>query len=142
MKKIMGPLKLLILFGAGGFLYVLFELIWRGYSHWTMFILGGILFIILGLLNEYKLRWNQSLLVQSIAGAVIVTAFEFVTGCVVNLFLGWNVWDYSQLPFNLLGQICLYYFFLWIPLSAIGIVLDDYLRYWWFGEAKPHYRLF
>jgi len=134
-------IKPLALFGAGGILYVICELIWRGHSHWTMFLLGGVLFAILGLLNERKPRWNQSLLAQSIVGAIIVTAFEFVAGCVLNLFLGWNIWDYSQLPFNLLGQICLYYFFLWIPLSAMGIVLDDYLRYWWFGKEKPKYKI-
>ena len=30
------------LFDVGDLLYVLIELIWRGHSHWTMFILGGL----------------------------------------------------------------------------------------------------
>lgn len=142
-----------ILFLIGGRLYTWIEILWREYSHWTMFILGGALFVILGLLNEYKFRWNQSLLAQSIVGAVIVTIFEFITGCIVNLWLGWKVWDYSQLPFNLWGQICLYYFLLWIPLSAVAIILDDWIRYILYlllhqyfpkmqNREKPHYKLF
>ncbi len=141
-----------ILFLIGGRLYTWIEILWRGYSHWTMFILGGGLFVILGLLNEYKFRWNQSLFAQSIIGAVIVTIFEFAIGCVVNLWLGWKVWDYSQLPFNLLGQICLYFFLLWIPLSAVAIIVDDWIRYVTYialnryfpkmeQREKPHYRL-
>ena len=34
--------KYLFLFDVGGLLYILIELAWRGWSHWTMFILGGI----------------------------------------------------------------------------------------------------
>lgn len=90
---------------------------------------------------------------QSFISAVIITIFEFITGCIVNLWLGWAVWDYSDLPFNLLGQICLYYFLLWIPLSAVGIVLDDWIRYGLYlalhryfprmqKREKPHYRIF
>ena len=76
---------------------------------------------------------------QMMIGAVIITAVEFLSGCIINLWLGWNVWDYSGMPFNILGQICIQFTFLWFFISAVGIVLDDYLRHWWFGEEKPHY---
>lgn len=79
---------------------------------------------------------------QCIFGSFIITAVEFLSGCVINLWLGWDVWDYSNLPFNVLGQVCLPFMALWVFLSAVGIVLDDYLRYWLFGEEKPHYKLF
>lgn len=131
----------------GGRLYTWIELLWRGWTHWTMFILGGICFVILGLLNEYKIPWHWCLLRQAVVGACIVTGFEFITGCIVNLWLGWGVWDYSDLPFNICGQICLYYFLLWIPLSAAGIILDDWLRYLiyialrgWFPWMRPRQR--
>ena len=117
------------LFLIGGVLYYLIEVLWRGYSHWSMFILGGVCFVIMGLLNEYKFSWKDSLLKQSIISACIITVFEFFTGCIVNLWLGWHVWDYSELPCNLLGQICLYFFFVWILLSMFGIILDDWVRY-------------
>lgn len=118
-----------VLFMIGGKIYTVIEILWRGFTHWSMFVLGGGCFVIMGLLNEYKFSWKQSLLIQSLISAVIITVLEFITGCIVNLWLGWNVWDYSELPFNLMGQICLQYFLLWIPLSAIGIILDDWIRY-------------
>ena len=37
---------------CGGCLYVVLELAWRGYSHWTMFILGGLCFVLIGAINE------------------------------------------------------------------------------------------
>lgn len=132
--------KYLVLSCTGGLLYVALELLWRGGSHWTMFVLGGICFVCLGLINEV-LSWDTPLWLQVLVGACIITALEFATGCIVNLWLGWEVWDYSGLPGNVLGQICPQYFGLWLPVSLSGIVLDDWLRYWWFGEERPHYRL-
>lgn len=130
--------KNLILWVLGGLLYVGIELFWRGYSHWTMFILGGICFVCIGAINEI-IPWCMPLWQQGLIGATIITTAEFAVGCIVNLWLGWNVWDYSDVPINLLGQICLPYILLWIPVSVIGIILDDYFRYLIFGEEKPHY---
>lgn len=130
--------KYLILFLVGGSLYYFIELISRGYSHISMLILGGICFITLGLLNEI-LDWTTPLIKQMLYGSIIITILEFITGCIVNLWLGWNVWDYSNEPFNLLGQICLEYSIYWFFLSFVGIILDDYLRYLWFNEEKPRY---
>lgn len=132
--------KYLFLFGIGGLLYILIEIFWRGRSHWTMFILGGICFVFLGSINEV-LPWEMPLWQQVVIGAAGITILEFLTGCIVNLWLGWNVWDYSSLPGNLLGQICPQYFVLWMPVSLAGIVLDDWIRYRAFGEERPHYRL-
>lgn len=87
------------------------------------------------------LPWDMPLWQQVLIGACIVTVLEFLTGCIVNLWLGWSVWDYSGLPGNVLGQICPQYCLLWLPVSLAGIMLDDWLRYWWFGEEQPHYRL-
>ena len=117
--------KYLFLFGVGGLLYVMIELTWRGHSHWTMFILGGLCFIYLGLINEV-LHWETPLWLQILIGAAGITALEFLTGCIVNLWLGWWVWDYSSMPGNLLGQICPQYVVLWFPVSLAGIVLDDW----------------
>lgn len=132
--------KYLALFGVGGLLYIMLELLWRGHSHWTMFLLGGICFVALGLINEL-LPWKMPLWQQVLIGACIITALEFITGCIVNLHLGWNVWDYSGMPGNILGQICPQYFLLWLPVSLAGIMLDDWLRWRWFREERPHYRI-
>lgn len=133
--------KYLILGTIGGLIYVLLELIWRGYSHWTMFLLGGTCFVLLGLINEL-LDWDTPLTLQMLIGCTIITVLEFITGCVVNLWLGWNVWDYSDLKFNILGQISLFSSIGWYFISLVGITLDDWLRYRLFGEKKPHYKLF
>ena len=132
--------KEIILWLIGGLLYMGIELMWRGYSHWTMFALGGLCFVCLGRINEV-IPWNMPLWQQALIGTAIITGLEFITGCIVNLWLGWNVWDYSNVPFNVLGQICLPYILLWIPISLAGIVSDDYLRHWLFKEEKPHYCL-
>lgn len=133
--------KHIVLFLVGGLIYCILEILFRGNSHWTMYILGGMCFILLGCMNEHC-SWDIPLWIQSVAGSIIITILEFWTGCIVNLWLGWNVWDYSQLPLNILGQICLPFSILWCMLSVVGIVLDDYLRYWWFHEEKPNYKLF
>lgn len=134
-------LKYLFLGFIGGFTYYNIELIYRGYSHISMFLLASFLFILIGLINEF-LSWDTPLFIQSIIGAIIVTVFEFITGCIVNLWLGLNIWDYSNEPLNVMGQICLPFTFIWIVLSCIAIILDDYLRYYIFNEEKPHYKVF
>ena len=127
------------LFFVGATIYVVIEKLYRGYSHWTMFLLGGICFIALGLIDEV-IPWDMPLLLQMFIGGMIITVLEFITGCVVNLWLGWNVWDYSELPFNLWGQISLFSSIVWVGLSLVGIVLDDFIRWKFFDEEKPHYR--
>lgn len=133
-------LKYLFLLIVGGTTYVGIELLWRGYSHWSMFFLGGLCFICCGLLNEI-LPWDMVLSKQMLIGAIIITTLEFITGCIVNLKLGWNVWDYSNLPLNICGQVCPIFFIAWYYVSGLAIILDDWLRYWIFHEEKPHYKL-
>ena len=132
--------KYFILGIIGGAIYVLLEMLWRGFSHWTMFLLGAVCFILIGLVNEV-FEWDTPLLLQMLCGCAIITALEFVTGCIVNLWLGWDVWDYSPYKFNVLGQISLRSSVGWYFLSLIGITLDDWLRYKLFGEEKPHYKI-
>ena len=139
MSKMLG--KYTGLFGAGGLIYVVMELMWRGRSHWSMFLLGGICFIALGLINKV-IPWETPLWQQAVLGSGIITLLEFVTGMIVNRRFGWQVWDYSHMPGNILGQICPQFTLLWIPISIVGIILDDYLRWRFFGEEKPHYKLF
>lgn len=138
MKRI---LKVSLLFLIGGMSYMFVELAYRGRTHWTMFIVGGICFILIGAQNELY-TWDMPLILQCFMGALIVTTVEFISGCIINIKLGWDVWDYSHMPFNLLGQICLLFSCLWGLLSVPAIILDDYLRYWLFGEERPRYTLF
>ena len=134
-------LKYVMLFTIGGSIYYDIECIYRGYSHWTMAILGGICFVLIGGINEY-ISWDTPLWKQGLIGSAIITSLEFITGCIVNLWLGWNVWDYSDTPFNILGQICIPFSIIWFFISLLAIIVDDYIRYWIFGEEKPKYKLF
>lgn len=139
MKYIKSLIKYVVLFLFGGMVYYLIEILWRGYSHWTMIILGGLCFVAVGLINNV-LSWNMVIELQALIGAVLITSLEFVVGLIVNVKLGWCIWDYSNVPFNFLGQICLPFSLLWYILSMIIIFTDDYIRYAFFNEKKPVYK--
>ena len=133
--------KAAILASIGGAVYVCLELLFRGRSHWTMAVLGGVLFLIIGSFNEI-LPWEMPLLLQAVLGAIVVTMAELAAGILLNRWLGLGIWDYSNMPFNLWGQICLPFSVLWVFLAGIAVVLDDWLRYWLFREERPHYAIF
>lgn len=104
--------KSVLFFCIGGSSYVGLELLWRGRSHYTMFLAGGLCFLLLGKLNR---TMRRPLLLRGLAGAGIITSVEFLTGLLANR--NFTIWDYRDLPLNLLGQICLPFSVLWIPLS-------------------------
>lgn len=124
----------------GGVAYYGLENLWRGYSHWAMAIVGGICFLIIGLLNEFY-TWDMALLSQMVISTLIITVVELVTGLILNTWLGLNIWDYSDMPYNFMGQICLLYSNLWFLISLPVILLDDYIRYRIFNEKKPNYKI-
>lgn len=131
----------IVLFVFGASIYAAIEIMWRGYTHWSMAVLGGLLFLLIGGLNNW-LSWETPLWKQILVGTVTITVAEFISGLILNVWLGLGIWDYSQMPFNLLGQICPQFTVAWAGLSLAAIVLDDYIRYWLFGEEKPKYKLF
>lgn len=111
----------LLVFLLGGSAYGMMEILFRGYTHWTMVLTGGACILTLYLL----LGWLSSLplVLGALAGAVIVTAYEFAVGCIVNLKLGWHVWDYSSMAGNLLGQICPLFTAAWFLLCFLFLGL-------------------
>ena len=142
MKKLFSHLfRLFILFLIGGFIYMGIELLWRGRTHWTMGIVGGICFVLIGLINEL-FTFEMYMLTQAIIGAIIVTIVEYISGCIINIHFGLAVWDYSNLPFNIQGQVCLLFSFLWVLLSVVAIYADDILRNKLFGEEMKKYKWF
>lgn len=99
--------KHLTLFLIGGGVYQLIEFLWKtlrtgGTLHWSMFLLGGFCFLIIGAINEY-FPWDMPLWKQSILGTIFITIIEFIFGMILNVYLKLNIWDYSNLPFNILG---------------------------------------
>ena len=123
-------LKKLILFAFGGGAYVVLELLWRGRSHRSMFLAGGLCFLLLGGLSKARPRLPWPL--RGFVGAGIITAVELLTGLVFNR--SYSVWDYRELPLHYHGQICLPFYFLWVPVSFLGMGLyalaEKYLEKW------------
>lgn len=108
-----------VLFYLGGLCYFTLELLWRGFSHWSMFLLGGICFVILGQMNHA--RPALPLPLRALTAATVITSLELGCGLLVNR--RYQVWDYRHLPMNYHGQICLYFSLLWIPLSIAAMFL-------------------
>ena len=102
-----------VLFYLGGSAYMLLEFLGRGRSHGSMFLLGGLCFLIVGKLGVCMKQVPLALRLVMSSG--IITALELLTGLLVNQNYG--VWDYRDLPYNYLGHICLIYSLLWIPVS-------------------------
>lgn len=129
--------KYFILFSVGGLLYMLLEIWYSNSTHWSMGILGGLCFILIGLIDSY---YDLPLYKQMLLSAVAITSLEFITGAILNLGFHLDIWDYSQFPLNILGQVCLPFSILWFFLSLPAILLDDWIRHNFFGEPKYHYR--
>lgn len=110
-----------IMFLLGCFIYSLLEIAARGYTHWTMTLLGGIVGMLLYRLHGTAPR--HTLLLQALSGAFIITALEMVVGVLDNLVLQWHVWSYREMPWNVYGQICLPFSVLWflVCTPALGI---------------------
>ena len=115
-----------LLFSVGAFGYGIIEILWRGYTHWSMLCAGGICFTLFARIGE-KMR-NATLFIKAVAGGITVTAIELIFGIIFNIILKKNVWDYSALPFNIGGQICLLYSLFWSILSIIFIPLASSLN--------------
>lgn len=134
----------MLLWTWGGTVYFLLEVAYKtatGHQErisWTMLVLAIILCIPVERAG-YQLPWECPLWLQALACAVLVTLVEFIAGCVLNLWLGLDIWDYSDIPFNLLGQICLPFSLVWWVLCFLFIVVFDWMRYVVIGGDKPTY---
>ena len=139
MKIFNSILKYLVLFLIGGITYYFIEIAYRGYSHFSMIIVGGICFILIGSINEFSNK-EIPLLIQMLISVILINVVELISGIIINKILLLNVWDYSQLRFNFLGQISLNSSIAWFFLSLIAIYIDDLLRYVIYKEDMPKYK--
>ena len=97
------------IFSLGGMLYVSLEFFWRERSHWSMALLGGT--CLFGL-YRIRLRFGRThRFVKCVLGGLFITAAELATGYAFNRDR--KIWDYSRMPLNFKGQICLPYSVLW-----------------------------
>ena len=110
-------LRLFVFFLLGGTAYVTLEILWRGFSHYSMFLAGGLCFLLLGKLQ--MLRPQLYLPLRLLLGAVVITSVELLMGLLFNR--GYQIWDYRRQLLNFHGQICLKFFCLWIPISGFAM---------------------
>lgn len=132
-------LKYIFLFLVGGFTYGIVEMLYKGGTHISMILAGGVCFLLIGFMNQRKR--SMSLVSEMLISGGIITIIEFVTGYFVNIRMNLHVWDYSHIPYNYKGQICLIFSCIWVVLSLGAILLDDYINYWLLGGKKPHYKI-
>ena len=128
------------LFLIGGVSYYFIEIIYRGYSHFSMVIVGGLCFVLIGSINEFSKK-EIPLLLQMLLSVIIVDIIELTSGIIINRILLLNVWDYSNLKFNFLGQISLRSSIAWFFLSLLAIFVDDFLRNKIYNEKKHTYKI-
>ena len=105
----------------GGIMYGHMEVIWRRHTHWTMTLTGGTALLILYIIN-IKMS-NCNIFLKCLIGASAITLLEFTVGVIINIILKWNVWDYSNRPLNILGQVCPLFFFFWYLLCFPGFTI-------------------
>ena len=111
-----------LIFCAGGTIYPILEILCRGKTDFSMAIAGGTCLCLIDKVCNIRLQ-TRPLAEKCLAGSAIITTVEFCVGVVVNLILKMNVWDYSQEPANILGQICIPFSLLWffITIPAMGL---------------------
>ncbi|MCL2036170.1 MAG: putative ABC transporter permease [Oscillospiraceae bacterium] len=140
-KKNNSPLlSLLVLFVLGGIIYAGIEVLVREFTHISMFIVGGLCFLLIGSIKYWK-NPPIPVTVQMLISCAIITVLELISGLIVNVWLGLNVWDYSDQRYNLFGQICLHASSIWVFLSFFAIYAHDFASRRMFGMRRIYMRI-
>lgn len=123
-------------FGCTGYMFI--EILWRGHTHWSMGVVGGICFVAMYIIDIVKKEAH--ILLKAFYSAICVTAVELLSGLIINKLFGLAVWDYSNMKFNLLGQISLLYSILWFFLCIPALIMCRILRHRVFGALPQSNR--
>ena len=134
----------MLLWFWGGTVYYLLEVVYKtatGHPErisWTMLVVAILLTVPVERCGA-ELPWSCPLWLQAVACATLVTAVELVEGLILNVWLGLGVWDYSQLPGNLWGQICPQFAAVWWVICLVFIPVFDWMRWAVESGERPHY---
>ena len=83
MRKFIDPIREYVFAaGIGGVVYALLEILWRGYTHWSMILAGAACASLLYWIRKHL--EDMPLFVQCLLGTVGITLVELAVGCVVS----------------------------------------------------------
>ena len=115
-----------VIFLLGGVIYSAVEVVTRGFTHWSMTIAGGICLMII--YHHFLTHHDDGILSHCLFGMTTITSVEFVFGVIFNMILGWNVWDYSNMYLNFMGQICPSFSAAWFLISVPAVMICEAVR--------------
>lgn len=135
-------LKILAVWFLMGMVYFVIEGLWRipqgGYANISMLFVGGLCGLLIGSINQIPRFYNMSVWKQAVIGTGIVLAVEYVSGYILNIKMGLDIWDYSDMYFNINGQVCLEFGVLWFLLMPAAVWLEDWIRLKFWGEGEEY----
>lgn len=123
-----------IIFLLGGTIYSIIEVVSRGFTHWSMTLTAGIALMIM--YHHYAAHPDEGLLMKCLFGMVTITLCELVSGIILNLILHWDVWDYSHMYLNFLGQICPTFTAAWFLISVPAAYICEFVRLHFHGNRE------
>jgi uncharacterized membrane protein len=125
--------KIIVIWIILGMIYMTLEGIYRiregGFVNIVMLPIGGLCGLIVGSINQIKKFYNMKIIYQSLIGACCTLFIEYISGYIFNIKLNLDIWDYSELPLNIHGQVCLLFGVIWFIIQPFAIWLEDYVRY-------------
>lgn len=128
-------LKSFTLFSIGALGYGIIELLFRGYTHISMGVLGGICMLFISIIDSYRKSLTSAIFCAVVCG-IFITAMEALMGYFLNIRLGLNIWDYSKVGLDLNGQICLKFSLVWVLLSFFTMQINSLISKRVFLESK------
>lgn len=141
--------KTVILFICGFCMYISIEVCFRsilncggnGYSNPICGIIGAICFLLFDKINDC-ISWHMDLILQGVIGSFVVTTLELIVGLLDKWLLHYGMWDYSAMPLNFMGVICIPFSIVWIGMAIVAILVADAINYYCFDEEPcPHYHI-
>ena len=135
--------KNIILFSVGAAAYMALEACFRGFTFPLMGVCGGLCIVILDKINDF-ISWRVDLAIQALIGSSLITFMELVIGKIMKYTdLLPMMWDYSDLPLNYDGIICVPFSVIWLFLGVVAIFLADCINYYILEDGeRPRYILF
>ena len=88
--------------------------------------------VVIVILLVFPLRKNMLLLY--VASVVLTSVLELVTGFALEKIFHYRWWNYSDVPFNIDGYVCLKFSLMWgiaciIVVDVIHPLVDDFVRW-------------